>query len=316
MLKKLVLILIVSSPSLIASQTLQRFFPAASAVRNGIAIRPMALPMFGVNVRSYSQGPKTFSWLNVVNAIEKCRKPAWLEKHLKQIAYYKAIRVLDSESNAIDLSKFSTRVVQHIKSENEFRYHMNWCDEVCFKEKPKYKVKVLINDSNTKLSDWVVRAENSIAKANAKLSRAEDSPIFLEPVFSSSNDWPADAKKVTETAYLNSNHNEKVESSFSDSKDTSLVIILPDSKILADRLGYHFEHFLEKTNLHIKLGGTQKAPLGVVAAIDLAIHDYGEIMKDPMITKLMQMNKPGIIKAILRDSPEALKQLKDLSVIK
>ena len=46
-------------------------------------------------------------------------------------------------------------------------------------------------------------------------------------------------------------------------------------------------------------GEQEKYPAGVAHSVELALFDYAEILNNPMMSRMMQMNKPKIIEAIL-----------------
>lgn len=89
------------------------------------------------------------------------------------------------------------------------------------------------------------------------------------------------------------------------------TVKLPSQKEIANRLGkLGMDHFVEKTKIDKQLGDQIRHPLGVPLAVECALYDYNEYLKQPMIDNLMQMRKPEIIKAILHDHPEAIESLK------
>lgn len=94
------------------------------------------------------------------------------------------------------------------------------------------------------------------------------------------------------------------------------VIRLADKKTLTDRLnGLGFEHFVEKTTLVKDLADQEKYPLGVVIAVDLALGDYGRKLNNDMVADIMYLRKNQLIKALLKDHPEAIASLKKSKIL-
>ena len=88
------------------------------------------------------------------------------------------------------------------------------------------------------------------------------------------------------------------------------ILVLPNANVLTHRLhDLGLDHFMEKTDIVKQLAGQEKAPMGVVMAVELAIYDYRKCVKMPIINNMMQMTKPNIIKAILEDHPIELECL-------
>lgn len=96
----------------------------------------------------------------------------------------------------------------------------------------------------------------------------------------------------------------------------AVLITLPEATVLTARLQQAgFDHFIEKTNIVKNLAGQQKEALGVSTAVELALYDYNQYLKNPVMATMMQMRKPQLIEALLQDSPDAIKELKDLGVL-
>jgi len=94
------------------------------------------------------------------------------------------------------------------------------------------------------------------------------------------------------------------------------TVTLPSADVLQKRLGRLVSaHFLEKTKLDKQLGGSETIPTGVVISVELAMHDYIQLVGNPMIARQMEMVKPRIIAAILQDYPEAIENLKALGAL-
>lgn len=95
-------------------------------------------------------------------------------------------------------------------------------------------------------------------------------------------------------------------------------VTMPSANILQDRLSEcGLEHFMEKTKIVSQLAGQTKAPLGVAMTVALSYADYHEDlsrrMPKPMARMMMvqmEMSKPMLFEALLKDEPEALDELK------
>ncbi|MEX0940302.1 MAG: hypothetical protein WDZ41_03005 [Candidatus Babeliales bacterium] len=88
---------------------------------------------------------------------------------------------------------------------------------------------------------------------------------------------------------------------------------LPSAEILTKRFeGKGFDHFIEKTNIVEELADKTFESVGVALKIELALHDYNENLQQPMMSIMMQMRKPEIFEIVLKDSPEAIEELKKL----
>jgi hypothetical protein len=86
-------------------------------------------------------------------------------------------------------------------------------------------------------------------------------------------------------------------------------IILPEASVLEKRLSEAgFDNFLKKPEIHKKLACKELYPLDVLMAVELALYDYAKDLDDPMISRIMNMRKPQLLKAILKDSTEVLKK--------
>lgn len=90
------------------------------------------------------------------------------------------------------------------------------------------------------------------------------------------------------------------------------LYLLASQQVLKQRFSQNrLDHFIDKTRLDQKLGNQELYALGVAAATELALSDYNEYLKNPLMNKLMLINKTKIIKLILEDHPEAIKELQD-----
>lgn len=94
-------------------------------------------------------------------------------------------------------------------------------------------------------------------------------------------------------------------------------ITMPSAEVLKQRLNdAGFTHFIEKTSIVKDLAGQQKEVLGVATSVDLALYDYSENLKNPMMARMMEMRKPQLLQALLQDHPAALKELADRGLYK
>jgi hypothetical protein len=95
------------------------------------------------------------------------------------------------------------------------------------------------------------------------------------------------------------------------------AVKLPSQKEISSRISnLGMDHFVEKTKIDKTLGDQERYPTGVSLAVELALYDYNEYLKQPMMANLMQMRKPEIITAILQDHPEAIESLKKDGLLK
>ncbi len=85
---------------------------------------------------------------------------------------------------------------------------------------------------------------------------------------------------------------------------------MPDEKTLNKRMAnIGMNHFAEKTGIVKQMAGQQKEALAVVMAVELALYDYAELVKNPAVTITANMNKNMVIEAFLQDHPEKLQEL-------
>ena len=94
------------------------------------------------------------------------------------------------------------------------------------------------------------------------------------------------------------------------SSSFAVPVTLPSKEVLQDRLNaLGMDDFIRKTTLIEDLSDQEKEPRGVVLAVDLSLYDYVEDL--PQIVAMTTMiNRNLIIKAILKDNPDALEELK------
>lgn len=84
----------------------------------------------------------------------------------------------------------------------------------------------------------------------------------------------------------------------------SKPVKLPSTQTLKERLTTAgFDHFVEKTAIDKRLGGLEKHPIEVLAAVKESLSDYAELVTDQQ-AKGIHMLKPSIMKTIFQDSPE------------
>jgi hypothetical protein len=57
---------------------------------------------------------------------------------------------------------------------------------------------------------------------------------------------------------------------------------MPDERTLRDRLGDHFDHFVEKTNFIKKVAGRDLPPRAIVMEVDTSFCEYKEILNQPL----------------------------------
>jgi len=92
------------------------------------------------------------------------------------------------------------------------------------------------------------------------------------------------------------------------------TIKMPNKAILEERLSKAgFDHFLEKTKIK-ELAGRDLYPLGVAIAVETALYDYNENLKQPMMARMMQLRKPQLLEVLLEDDPAALQELADAGI--
>lgn len=96
----------------------------------------------------------------------------------------------------------------------------------------------------------------------------------------------------------------------------STSIQLPPASVINQRLeDLGLRYFLEKTKIDQQLGNQKKYPIGVALTVELSLSDFAKTVGNPVASRLMQMQKPEIIKAILQDFPEAIAELEKQGVL-
>ncbi|HSC25377.1 MAG TPA: hypothetical protein VLB80_04160 [Candidatus Babeliales bacterium] len=94
------------------------------------------------------------------------------------------------------------------------------------------------------------------------------------------------------------------------------LIRLASQQELRNRLNNTgFDHFVEKTSIDQELGGREQHPLEVINAVNSALYDYSQIIKNPVLNMLMREGKPRLIKIILQEHPQAIKYLKEKNLL-
>ena len=88
-------------------------------------------------------------------------------------------------------------------------------------------------------------------------------------------------------------------------------ITMPSEKELEKRLvGIGQLHFNEKTKIARDLGGRVMEPQGVFLAVQFAYYDYLLEFEGNIPAQIsIKMNKPLVLKELLKDSPQALQEL-------
>lgn len=110
--------------------------------------------------------------------------------------------------------------------------------------------------------------------------------------------------------------NSKNQEAFSKPILKSAIVKLPNEEILRKKLyaaGYGY--FAEKTTIVKDLANAELSPLGVAIALETSLSDFAEYQKNPMLSGLMEMNKPHILKVILKEYPGAIEELKKENII-
>lgn len=90
------------------------------------------------------------------------------------------------------------------------------------------------------------------------------------------------------------------------------LITLPARDVLIKRLNkLGLAHFVERTNILDQLADKEKEPFGVWYAVKLALSDYTQLVKgNPVVGLVACAKREDMIKAILKDSPQAIDELK------
>lgn len=103
-------------------------------------------------------------------------------------------------------------------------------------------------------------------------------------------------------------------------KKEPVLVKLPSAKVLGERLqGLRMAHFMEKTGLHEDLGDQERYAVGVAIAVEMAYSEYDNYFKKSGVQSMMgviNLVKDSLIKAILKDSPEAIAELVAAKLIK
>lgn len=95
------------------------------------------------------------------------------------------------------------------------------------------------------------------------------------------------------------------------------MVHMPSKEVLEQRLkAAGFQHFGEKSQQFLKqLAGQELSPIGVVMLVEAAIMDYTNYL-DPVTATTIDMRKPALFAALLKENPETLQELRDLGLVK
>jgi len=95
----------------------------------------------------------------------------------------------------------------------------------------------------------------------------------------------------------------------------TIEIEMPTIEILQERLeNLGLTNFAEKTKIINKLAGKKFEALSIAIEVELAIYNYNKYMQQPKHAILMQIRKPSLLKALLKDVPQALHELEELGI--
>lgn len=94
----------------------------------------------------------------------------------------------------------------------------------------------------------------------------------------------------------------------------AMLVTIPKAAILEERFqDTMFTHFVESTNIVKELAGRELSVLGVWIALDTALEQYQEDLKERgYIAQFIRSASLEIIEIILKDSPEGFKALKEI----
>ena len=98
--------------------------------------------------------------------------------------------------------------------------------------------------------------------------------------------------------------------------EKDILVAMPDEIVLMERcrkLGLHV--FCSQTGLAQSLAKQELYPLGVKMAVDLAMYDYAQTVKNRTLLTSTSMNLPLLMKSFLQESPEAIEDLKRLGAM-
>jgi hypothetical protein len=91
---------------------------------------------------------------------------------------------------------------------------------------------------------------------------------------------------------------------------------MPDVKTLTERLrNANFVHLIEKTDLVDSLANKEVEAIGVVTAVDFALSDYDQNLQQTAIAVIAKQRKPQLLKVLLQDSLDAIKELEELHLL-
>ncbi len=105
--------------------------------------------------------------------------------------------------------------------------------------------------------------------------------------------------------------------------NTQAVKIKLTAEVLNQRLHEEqgLEYFMQKTDVVDKLANKELLPAGVVVIFDAALNNYYNYLEQKKhehrskMIELLQERRTNILETILRDSPEAIKELKESELI-
>ncbi len=87
--------------------------------------------------------------------------------------------------------------------------------------------------------------------------------------------------------------------------DQKKTFKMSSAKILFEQLNAEgFEHFVEKTKIHKKLGDRELYPEGIMMAIELSLYDYSQYVQNRTVDVVMSMRKRTLITTILKECKE------------
>ena len=90
----------------------------------------------------------------------------------------------------------------------------------------------------------------------------------------------------------------------------AIPVIMPSEEVLNRRFEAIIEgHFNQKTRIAAILAGQLVESDNVVVIVDEAVERYTKYMGEPSTANIMQKKKPLLLKVLLKDFPEILKDL-------
>jgi len=93
------------------------------------------------------------------------------------------------------------------------------------------------------------------------------------------------------------------------------IVRLPDAKVLCERFrAERLDEFVRKTKIIDKLAGQQKDVQDILFVVESELDSNFENIRNPMLIEMMDMRKNKIFQILLKDFPEALKELSELQI--